>query len=293
VWGSPALYHNNIFVGVSSFGDCPLVQGQIFQLDASTGNVLHVLATVPAGCVGGGVWGTPAIDTVGGWVYFTTGNPGSCNQAEPNTDAILKAYAVDITATVDRWQVHTGDRADLDMASAPTLYAAAIGGVSHPFLGVGGKDGNYYVLDRNHMSRGPLWRVTIAISGACPQCGQGVIAPSAYDGGSLYVAGGAVTLSGVACRGSLSALNPATGAFRWRHCMGSGPVLGAVSLAGTPGVAFVGEGTSVVGISTASGATVYRFNTGTAGATFWGSSSIAASMLFSGNQNGTLYAFGF
>src|SRR5439155_9289759 len=37
IWSSPALYRGSIYVGVSAFADCPLIQGQLVALDASTG----------------------------------------------------------------------------------------------------------------------------------------------------------------------------------------------------------------------------------------------------------------
>jgi PQQ-like domain len=83
IWSSPALYNGSIYIGLSSFGDCPLVQGKMFQLNASTGAIQHVFATVPNGCTGAGVWGSPAIDTSAGTLFFATGNNGSCSTSEP------------------------------------------------------------------------------------------------------------------------------------------------------------------------------------------------------------------
>lgn len=293
IWGSPALFNGSVYIGIASLGDCPLIQGALYQLSAATGAVQHVFNVVPSGCTGGSVWGTPSIDTASGWVYFSTGNPGGCSSTETLADSVIKVYASNVSVTVDHWQAHTGDRADLDFASAPTLYSAAINGVSHVLLGIGSKDGSYYVLDRNAMSHGPIWRASIAAGGSCPQCGNGVIAPSAYDGTSLYVAGGNATLNGVACKGTLSALNPTNGAFRWRHCLIDGPVLGAVTVSGSPGVAFVGQGAYLMGISTATGQTLFRFTTLTSGSAFWGAPSVSNGLVFEGNQDGYLYALGF
>ena len=74
MWSSPAVFGNSVYIGVSSFGDCPLVQGQLVQLDRTTGAVQHTFKTVPDGCIGGGVWGSPTIDAAAGTIYFTTGN---------------------------------------------------------------------------------------------------------------------------------------------------------------------------------------------------------------------------
>lgn len=293
LWSSPAVYNGSVYVGNASFGDCPLVEGQLVQMDATTGAIQHVFNVVPSGCSGGGVWGSPTIDESGGWVYFATGNPGSCSVAEPYAEAVIKVSASDVSSIADHWQVRGSDHADLDFGSTPTLFSATISGVSHLMVGVGNKDGVYYAFDRNAISHGPLWRTNVAHGGACPQCGSGTISPSAWDGSHLYVGAGGTTINGITCPGSLSALDPATGAFVWRHCMQSGPVLGAVSASGTPGVAFVTEGTWVVGVATSNGQSIFHFNDANSNSHFWSSASISNSMVFVGNQDGNLYAFGF
>ncbi len=47
VWAGPVVYQGSVYVGVSSLGDCPLVQGQLVQLNASTGAVQHTFNAVP------------------------------------------------------------------------------------------------------------------------------------------------------------------------------------------------------------------------------------------------------
>lgn len=291
LWSSPAVYKRSVYIGNASFGDCPLVQGQLVQLDASTGAIQHVFDVVPNGCTGGGVWGSPTVDAAAGFVYFATGNPGSCTSAY--TEAVVKVSATDVSTVVDSWQVRGSDNADLDFGSTPTLFVATIHGIKHQMVGVGNKDGMYYALDRNAMSKGTLWRANIAHSGDCPQCGTGTISPSAWDGNHLYVAGGNTSINGVACAGSLSALNPATGAFLWRHGLQSGPVLGAVAVSGSPGVAFVGQGTYLMGIRTSDGTTLFTYQDSTSGSDFWAAPSVSNGMVYMGNQDGNLYAFGF
>src|SRR2546430_9162144 len=34
IWSSPAVYHDSVYVGVSSFDDCPLVQGKLVKVSA-------------------------------------------------------------------------------------------------------------------------------------------------------------------------------------------------------------------------------------------------------------------
>ena len=74
--GSPAVFGNSVYIGVSSFGDCPLVQGQILQLNRVTGALQNQFNIVPNGCIGGGVWGSLTVDAAAGTLYFATGTPG-------------------------------------------------------------------------------------------------------------------------------------------------------------------------------------------------------------------------
>ncbi|HEV7235389.1 MAG TPA: PQQ-binding-like beta-propeller repeat protein, partial [Ktedonobacteraceae bacterium] len=60
VWSSPVLYNGSVYVGLSSVNDCPLVRGALVQLDAATGAIQHTFYTVPSGCIGASIWGSPA-----------------------------------------------------------------------------------------------------------------------------------------------------------------------------------------------------------------------------------------
>ncbi len=280
IWSSPAVYNGSVYIGNASFGDCPLVQGQLVQLSASTGAIQHVFNVVPNGCTGGGVWGSPTIDEAAGKVYFATGNPGSC--VSPYTEAIVELNAADLSY-VGSWQVRGPDSADLDFGSTPVLFQAG----TTPMVGVVNKDGTFYALQRDALSSGLVWRATIGNGGDCPQCGTGNISPAAWDGQNLYVASGNTSINGVSCQGSLRKLDPATGSFVWQTCLPDGPVLGAV--ASVPGVAFIGEGTHFVAIDTSSGNILFNYDTGS---NMWGPASISNGVAYVGNQGGVLYAFG-
>src|SRR5947209_4530160 len=106
---------------MASFGDCPLVQGQLIQMNASTGQVQHIFNVVPNGCTGGGVWGSPSIDAVNNTLYFATGNDGSCSTSEPYTTALVELSASDLSFR-GSWQLPSSVRViDSDFGSTPTL----------------------------------------------------------------------------------------------------------------------------------------------------------------------------
>lgn len=287
LWSSPALFNGNIYEGVSSFGDCPLVQGKMVQLDAATGAITHIFDIVPTGCTGGGVTGSPTIDAAAGTLYFATGNPGYCGSPEKYAPAIVELNASDLSL-VGVWQVPTSQQTtDSDFISTPTLFTGK-GGT--PMVGVANKNGIFYAFTRDALDNGPVWQDQIAKGGDCPQCGDGSISPAAWDGSTLYAAGGKTTIRGKVCKGSLSAINPGNGAFLWQRCFNDGPVLAPV--AGVPGVLVVGQGPYVVVLAAASGTTLYRFEDTNSGSLFYGGASIANGVIYIGNMDGNLFAIG-
>jgi len=284
IWSSPAVYNGSVYIGVSSFGDCPLVQGQVVQLNASNGAIQHTYNVVPNGCTGGGVSGSPTIDQSTGNIYIATGNPGSCG-GESNAPAVVELTSN--LSFVRHWQVPSSQQVnDSDFVNTPTLFTG--GGTQ--MVGVANKNGKFYALNRNAFNNGPVWTTQIASGGGCPQCGDGSISPAAWDGHTLYVAGGKTTISGSSCKGSVNALNPATGAFIWRHCLNDGPVLAAVTLA--PGLVVVCQGRYLNVISASSGTTLFHFLDSNSGSTFYGAPSISKGVIYVGNVDGRLYAIG-
>ncbi len=290
IWSSPAFFNGNIYIGVASLGDCPLIQGQMVEMNASTGAIQHVFNVVPNGCTGAGVWGSPTIDESAGLLYFATGNAGSCSTTETMSVAVVKVNVSDLSL-VSFWQVPASEQLfDTDFGSTPTLFTATINGTLTNMVGVPNKNGTYYAFNRDLLHNGPVWRAKLARGGACPTCGDGSISPAAWDGTTLYVAGGNTTIGGVNCQGGLRALNPATGAFIWEHCMMAGPVLGAVTA--VPGVVVVGEGTFVIVVDAVTNQTLFRFHDINRGSIFFGSASISNGMMYIGNMDDNLYAFG-
>jgi polyvinyl alcohol dehydrogenase (cytochrome) len=290
IWSSPALYNGSIYIGNSSFGDCPLTQGQLLQLNASSGMIQNKFSTVRNGCVGGGVWGSPTIDEATGTVYFATGNSvphASKSCVSPYTEAVIELNASNLSV-VGSYQVRSSDTSDFDFGSTPTLFQAN----GRNMVGVVNKDGIFYALQRDALNFGTSWRKTIGSGGAEPQGGSADISPAAWDGQYLYVASGNTSIPATVvpsnCPGSLRKLNPADGSFAWETCLQDGPVLGAVTVAN--GVAYVGEGSHLVAIDTSLGNIL--FDSGDTGSPIWGAPSVSNGVVYVGNQGGTLYAFG-
>jgi len=285
LWGSPTLYNGSIYQGIASFGDCPLVQGQLVMLDASTGTIVHTFNTVPSNCPGGGVWGSPTVDTADSSIYIVTGNP-TCNNSVNLAPAIIKLNASDLSL-VSSWTVPTSAQSagDADFGSTPVLFTATINGKARSLVGAVNKNAIFYAWDRTNLASGPVWQSTIATASGSPATGS--IVSAAWDGSQLYVGGGNTTINGTSCTGSIDALNPATGAFVWRSCQSSHMYAGITVV---PGVVVEGTlGSSVLFLNAATGATLSTYKTASG---VDGESSVSNGIVYVPLGSGSLLALG-
>ena len=290
IYTSTAIYQGSIYIGVASTGDCPLVQAEFARLDASTGQIQNTFKTVPDGCIGASVWGAPAIDEQTGMVYFGTGNVNRkyCTLPMPLEDSLIELNAADLSM-VGFWPLPKAERGqDTDYGSNPTLFQATINGVSHAMVGIVNKNGYYYAFDRTYVAAGPLWQVRLSPGGAEAFKNASIVG-AAYDGTSLYVGGSSTTIGAQQCAGSLDALDPSTGAFRWQDCLTS-PVLAPVL--GVPGLVIAGEGNTMSVVDSSTGNTLYSYQDTLLNGNFWGGAMIFNGVLYEGSRSGTLFAFG-
>jgi outer membrane protein assembly factor BamB len=281
LWSSPAFYNGNVYEGVASFGDCPEVHGQLVQMSATTGVIQNVFDVVPTHCIGGPVWGSPTIDTAGD-LYFGTGNGGSCSVAEPRAVALVELHA-DLSF-VGSWQVPASQQftKDSDFGSTPTLFTATIGGALHQMVGIVNKNGIYYAFDRTNISAGPLWEKRVSSA-------PNNISPSAWDGVKLYEGSSKTIINGLSCGGSVRALDPASGGYLWEHCTPS-KVIDAVTL--VPGLVIAGDSKNLLVLDAKSGQQLFTYHDATTGSYFYGAASVSNGVLYIGNKDGNLYAFG-
>src|SRR5579863_1350134 len=102
LWASPLVVNGSVYIGVASFCDNPRIRGKFVQLDAATGAIQHSFFVVPAGCTGGGVWGSPTLGESGAVIFIATGNSGPCSSDEPFTSAIVELQASNL-AVINSW----------------------------------------------------------------------------------------------------------------------------------------------------------------------------------------------
>ena len=218
-WSSPALLGGHAFVGVASFCDQPLVQGQLLRVDLASHSVDGVWDVVPSGRVGGTIWTTPVVEPGSGRLFVTTGN-GDDTYAE-------SIVAVDPSSLLplDSWKLGAAERvSDSDWGTSPVLLTDAAG---RRLVAAANKNGVLYAWLRDALHDGPVWRRRVAVGGDCPNCGAGTVSTGVFDGKRLFYAGGATRLRGRTYRGSVRAIDPASGRLLWSRGL-HGAVLGGL-----------------------------------------------------------------
>jgi len=204
-----------LYLGVASTDHCDEVAGRILSVDLATG-ASQTVSLVPPGQRGAAVWSSISIDEDAGLLFASTGNRVDPSVAETLSQSMVSLDAHTL-AVVDHWQDPT-PLANSDFGSSPALFEGE-GGTK--LVAAANKDGWLYVLRRDALSAGPVWKAELAVIdpaapsvGGNPAAGFGSIVSPTFTHGMLYAAGGR-TPSGEP--GSVVAFDPLTGAMRFRH----------------------------------------------------------------------------
>ena len=281
-WSSPLIYNGYAYIGLASFGDCPLAPGKLLRVSLATHQVVNTFNTVPAGQIGGGIWTTPSIDTATNTIYVDTGTEN--NLSQPYAQALLALNATTLTLT-DSWKLPEGEAVtDSDFSTTPILFNDAAG---HPLITAIDKNGYAYTFRRGHLAAGPIWRQQIATGGDCPEpCGQGSVSSGAFAQNKLFLAGEDTIINGIGYKGSVRAFDPATGKIVWQH-----PTVGRVigALAYTNGLIVDGAGPVLEVLNAQTGSRLYNYTTG---GILYAAPSIAEGQIYVGGVDGNVYAFG-
>lgn len=217
-WGSPLVANGHVYIGISSNCDDPLVQGGVLEFNQDTGAAEGSWATEPSGQIGGSVWSSLALSSLGdGSVFATTGN-GLGTTNPPYTESIVRLSGNGLSLQ-DSWQVPTNQQTgDADFGGSPTIFSADLNGTTTPMVGSCNKNGIYYAFRQSDLHDGPVWEHRMAVPyGTKPNPGGQCDGAAIWDGTNLIAAGGnATTINGVTYQGSVQSLDPATGSPVWQ-----------------------------------------------------------------------------
>ena len=274
-WASPLIYRGFAYVGIASFCDTPLVQGQLLKVDLKQHRIVQVFNTTTKK-LGATIWASPAVSPTSGDIFVATGNQlGSTNSTLD--DSILSIDSTHMTLD-GRFQVPYALRVfDGDFGASPTLFTNETG---VPMVADSNKNGILFSLRQNNLSAGPVWQDQIA--------NGETFSSAAYKKDTLYVGTTPLTLAnGTTIAGSIQSINATTGRTNWIFPM-NGSVYGPVSVSGDLVVA--GGGPDLVVLRSSDGKLVFDYHTKNI---FQGSASIAGGRIYIGNDGGYLYSFGF
>ena len=110
----------------------------------------------PRGC--GSVWSSAAVDEHRRLLFFATGFCGEDFNVRPYEEAIVALHLEDGTPAW-HWRPRQMDTGDLDFGAVPNLFTITVNGKRRDVVGEGGKDGTYYVIDREgtNVANGARW----------------------------------------------------------------------------------------------------------------------------------------
>jgi outer membrane protein assembly factor BamB len=221
-WSSPLVFHHNIYVGISSQCDAPLVRAGLASFSQATGAHQGTFWTTPAGTRGASIWSSPAGNQSA--IYFTTGNGGKTS---------LGSSLIKISPSLAKLGVWTVPKSqqvsDSDFGGSPTIWTAKVNGHATTMAGACNKNGTYYALRASKLAAGPVWQRKIGNSSTKGpgQCDAAALT----DGSHLYLASNGTTINGKAFEGSVRKVNPATGAVLWQRGV-TGPIIGTPGMDG-------------------------------------------------------------
>ena len=187
IFSSPVVSGDTIFIGHTAdsaagySGGFEAVQA-VDAPHAAKGTVLWRFDTDPGGnnrgC--GSVWSSAAVDPDLHLVYFGTGDCGQ-DAPPPYHEAIiaLDTAGPDTVTGRPKWvfRPRATDTCDFDFGASPNIIDF---GVNGHYVGLGGKDGTYYLLDRRSGAR--IWATRVVFGGSI----GGFFGGAAFDGTHIF-----------------------------------------------------------------------------------------------------------
>jgi outer membrane protein assembly factor BamB len=217
---------------------------------------------VPTGC--GLVWSSAAFDAARGLLYIDSGNcdtdtnPATSRPPPPMPPFAEAIFAISLDGVPAwQWQPTPVDNADLDFGAVPNLFTIDVDGTPRDVVGVGRKDGIYYVIDRDGVNARsavrwddadpsglPYWRTRVVPGGSA----GGILATAAVDeaNGRIHfsTAPGGDDDVFTPQRPTVHTLDMQTGAILWENTAEPNADASFASTSAIPGVIFVGGAAS-------------------------------------------------
>jgi len=210
----------------------------------------------PSGC--SLVWSSAAYDASRHRMFLVSGNCDTDSDPDtlppfppmPPFDEAIFALGTD-GAPAWRWRPREVDVLDLDFGAVPNVFTIDVGGTPRDVVGVGGKDGTYYVIDRDGVNGQsgvrwddfdptalPYWTRNVVAGGPL----GGIIATASVDEAAARIYFSTAPGDDVFApqRPTVHAVDMHTGAIVWQNTAETTADASFAPTSGIPGVVFVG-----------------------------------------------------
>lgn len=250
LYASPIIFNGVLYVGVAGDLHDEEVNGNsigaIFALNSANGNLVWSVNTMIGNEGGAGVWGSVAVDPNLDSIYFGTSNP-----YVPGTNSLYGYSIMSLNATNGKinWynQIYKNPNenrisGDFDFGSSANLFSVVINGITYNAVGIGNKNGLYYVLNRVN---GQMLE-NISVAYPLPPDGIRGVGGFVYPSGSpvnpeVFIASSFGNVSEPNAQGIAEAFYPSNGAIAWKFYT-PGELTGSVSI--IPGAVLFGDNES-------------------------------------------------
>ncbi len=210
----------------------------------------------PNGC--GNVWSSPAVDEQRDLIYIASSNcdtdddPDTLEPSPPMPPYDEALLVLNFAGeAVWRWRPREVDNDDLAFGAAPNLFTAVIAEEERAVVGIGNKDGTYYLLDRDGVNEVngvrwddlnnddlPYWATNVVPGGPA----GGILATAAVDREARRIYFGTAPGFGPfdPQRPTVHALDADTGAVLWQNTAEPAADATFSPTSAIPGVVFTG-----------------------------------------------------
>lgn len=211
LWSGNLVLNGHIYIGVGSYGDCPLIPGRMVELDEATGAQMALVWTdVKPNNGGVTIWKSkPAYDQADNLIIYGTGSISSGSQS----DSVVAVNPTTMTVQ-SVWSVPAAYVGANNAFGSSCIYVANLAGgrgaVCHT------KEGSVWGLSITPTGLQEAWHLKVAGGGQSPYYDEGDISGASYDGTYVYVDSTKQTINGVAYPSVVYALNPQNGNVVWQ-----------------------------------------------------------------------------
>jgi outer membrane protein assembly factor BamB len=208
LWASPLIYNQSAYVGISSQCDEPLVPAGLDRVSLQTHSEIAYFNSSVPDPNGSSIWGSPSLNEATNTIYVTTGEPYGQIPSSKYSESIVALNASTLSV-VASWQVPAAEAIyDGDFGVTPTLFD-----VAHGVGVVAAENKNGYLYEWYQSNLSLVWQDDLTPTTTLDYADH---FSTSYANGTLYAVGENLTIGRHTYKSSITAIDPADGAYLWQ-----------------------------------------------------------------------------